>query len=68
MTIKEFFKPTWKKIIVFAILIILLLLIGFFEKPLGENVMSMCGPIGIYNPILRPFAFLAGNIFIGFIN
>jgi len=71
MSWKEFFKPTKGKIIIFIILIVLSILFGFFETSNcfidenGEEICRMCGQEGIFNPVLRPFSFLIGNIYKG---
>lgn len=71
--IKYFLKPSKWKILILIPLVILSIFVGFFKtsncfvNEEGVSVCRKCGVEGIFNPVLRPFSFLIGNVYKGLI-
>ena len=77
-SIKQFLKPNKKKILVFVILFVATIFVGFINTSQTPSSFSdedetiiidqrTCGTEGIFNPLLRPFSFVIGNLIKGFI-
>jgi hypothetical protein len=65
MIIKQLFKPDWRKIVIFVIILILsnIPFIGYFEEIIEPTVMPYHDYdfVNVFNPILNPIFWLWGG-------